>query len=159
MQREIVLISLCVLLLSISIAWWLSNSISRPIERITSEQKKIEEMHLEGEFDIKSSIKEVEALTHGMVAMRNSLRVFKSYIPSELVRKLILRGEDATLGGKEEILSILFADITNFTTISENMDPEPLMLQLSEYLGMLAETIRLNNGTVDKYLGDGVMAF
>ncbi|MGA0405872.1 MAG: adenylate/guanylate cyclase domain-containing protein [bacterium] len=159
MQTGIVLISLCVLLASIGIAWWLSNSISRPIERITEEQKRIEGMNLEGEFNIDSSIREVEALSHGMVAMRNSLKAFQSYIPAELVRQLIQQGEGATLGGRERTLSILFADIANFTTISENMDPEPLMLQLSDYLGMLAETIRFNHGTVDKYLGDGVMAF
>lgn len=159
MQTGIVLISLCVLLFSIGIAWWLSNSISRPIERITEEQKRIEGMNLEGDFNIDSSIKEVEALSHGMVAMRNSLKAFQSYIPAELVRQLIQQGEGATLGGRERTLSILFADIANFTTISENMDPEALMLQLSDYLGMLAETIRLNHGTVDKYLGDGVMAF
>ena len=159
MQTGIVLISLCVLLFSIGIAWWLSNSISRPIERITEEQKRIEGMNLEGEFNIDSSIREVEALSHGMVAMRNSLKAFQSYIPAELVRQLIQQGEGATLGGRERTLSIMFADIANFTSISENMDPEALMLQLSEYLGMLAETIRLNHGTVDKYLGDGVMAF
>ena len=159
MQTGIVLISLCVLLFSIGIAWWLSNSISRPIERITEEQKRIEGMNLEGDFNIDSSIREVEALSHGMVAMRNSLKAFQSYIPAELVRQLIQQGEGATLGGRERTLSILFADIANFTTISENMDPEALMLQLSDYLGMLAETIRLNHGTVDKYLGDGVMAF
>ena len=159
MQTGIVLISLCVLLVSVGIAWWLSNSISRPIERITDEQKRIEGMNLEGEFKIHSSIKEVEALSRGMVAMRNSLQAFQSYIPAELVRQLIQQGEGATLGGRERTLSILFADIANFTTISENMDPEPLMLQLSDYLGMLAEKIRFNHGTVDKYLGDGVMAF
>ena len=159
MQTGIVLISLCVLLVSIGIAWWLSNSISRPIERITEEQKRIEGMNLEGEFNIDSSIREVEALSHGMAAMRNSLKAFQSYIPAELVRQLIQQGEGATLGGRERTLSIMFADIANFTSISENMDPEALMLQLSDYLGMLAETIRLNHGTVDKYLGDGVMAF
>ena len=159
MQTGIILISLCVLLVSIFIAWWLSNSISRPIERITEEQKKIEGMNLEGEFNIESSIREVEALSRGMVAMRKSLKAFQSYIPAELVRQLIQQGEGATLGGRERTLSILFADIANFTTISENMDPEFLMLQLSDYLGMLAETIRFNHGTVDKYLGDGVMAF
>ena len=158
-QQFIILISLCILLLSIVAAWWLSNSISHPIERITEEQKKIEGMNLEGEFNIKSSIKEVEALSHGMAAMRNSLKAFQSYIPAELVRQLIQQGEGATLGGRERTLSILFVDIANFTTISENMEPEPLMLQLSDYLGMLAETIRINHGTVDKYLGDGVMAF
>ena len=102
-------------------------------------------MNLEGEFKIHSSIKEVEALSRGMVAMRNSLQAFQSYIPAELVRQLIQQGEGATLGGRERTLSILFADIANFTTISENMDPEPLMLQLSDYLGMLAEKIRFNH--------------
>ncbi|MEK9667283.1 MAG: adenylate/guanylate cyclase domain-containing protein, partial [Deltaproteobacteria bacterium] len=102
---------------------------------------------------------EVHDLSQGMTAMRNSIKAFQAYIPSELVRQLIERGEGANLGGNERTLTIMFIDIANFTTISENLDPEPLMLQLSDYLGMLAETIRFNHGTVDKYLGDGVMAF
>ena len=50
----------------------------------------------------------------------------------------LLRGEDAALGGQERELSILFADIAGFTSISEELRPEELMLQLSEYLGLLA---------------------
>ena len=63
------------------------------------------------------------------------------------------------MGGQERELSILFTDIAGFTSISEELKPEGLMLQLSEYLGLLAEIIRTHSGTVDKYLGDGVMAF
>ena len=158
-QKAIILISWLILSLSIGIAWWLSNNISKPIETITREQKKIGKLELDGEFKLDSAISEVHDLSQGMTAMRNSIKAFQSYIPAELVRQLIQQGEGATLGGRERTLTILFADIANFTTISENLDPEPLMLQLSDYLGMLAETIRLNHGTVDKYLGDGVMAF
>ena len=158
-QKAIILISWFILSLSIGIAWWLSNNISKPIETITREQKKIGKLELDGEFKLDSAISEVHDLSQGMTAMRNSIKAFQSYIPAELVRQLIQQGEGATLGGRERTLTILFADIANFTTISENLDPEPLMLQLSDYLGMLAETIRLNHGTVDKYLGDGVMAF
>ncbi len=158
-QQAIMLISLFILSLSIGTAWWLSNNISKPIETITREQKKIGKLELDGEFKLDSAISEVHDLSQGMTAMRNSIKAFQAYIPSELVRQLIERGEGANLGGNERTLTIMFIDIANFTTISENLDPEPLMLQLSDYLGMLAEKIRINHGTVDKYLGDGVMAF
>ena len=94
-----------------------------------------------------------------MGAMRTSLRAFQIYMPSELVRELILRGEDAALGGQERDLEYSLADIAGLYSISEELKPEELMLQLSEYLGLLAEIIRAHSGTVDKYLGDGVMAF
>ena len=80
-------------------------------------------------------------------------------MPAELVRELILRGEDAALGGQEQDLSILFADIAGFTSISEELKPEELMLQLSEYLGCWRKSFALIPVRLDKYLGDGVMAF
>ena len=66
---------------------------------------------------------------------------------------------EAYLGGHKKELTIFFSDIAGFTTISEGMVPEALMLQLSEYMGTMATIIQEHKGTVDKYMGDGLMAF
>ena len=63
------------------------------------------------------------------------------------------------MGGHKRELTIFFTDIAGFTAISEKMVPEELMLQLSEYLGELATTVIELKGTVDKYMGDGLLAF
>lgn len=91
--------------------------------------------------------------------MRASLRAFQKYVPAELVKQLIQTGNDAQLGGHKQELTIMFTDIVGFTAITEDMIPEELMLQLSDYLGEMATVIMAHEGTVDKYVGDGIMAF
>ena len=158
-QRSLLIIELLLILFGLLLSGWVARRVAKPLERITEEQRRIQDLRLDGEFELKSPIVEVDSLSRSLGAMRTSLRAFQIYMPAELVRELILRGEDAALGGQERELSILFADIAEFTSISEELRPEELMLQLSEYLGLLAEIIRTHSGTVDKYLGDGVMAF
>lgn len=158
-QRSLLVIELLLLLFGLLLSGWVARRVAKPLERITEEQRRIQDLRLDGEFELKSPIVEVDSLSRSLGAMRTSLRAFQIYMPAELVRELILRGEDAALGGQERELSILFVDIAGFTSISEELKPEELMLQLSEYLGLLAEIIRAHSGTVDKYLGDGVMAF
>ncbi|MEM7331910.1 MAG: adenylate/guanylate cyclase domain-containing protein [Chloroflexota bacterium] len=153
------IISLTILIFSIFAALIISRTISRPIVELTAETNKIKSFNLDSNVEVNSAIHEVQTLSESVTAMRNSLRAFQKYVPSELVRQLIHTGEEAQLGGTKRELTILFTDIIGFTTITEDMLPEKLMLQLSNYLGHLANHIMANNGTVDKFVGDGIMAF
>jgi adenylate cyclase len=153
------LISLGTLLVAIISAIFISRTISRPIVLLTEETKKIKDLELDSVLEINSSIREVQLLGESIAAMKTGLKAFKKYVPAELVRQLIQTGEEAELGGRMKELTILFTDIAGFTTISEQIMPEKLMVQLSEYLGNLATIIEHEKGTVDKYVGDGLMAF
>ena len=153
------LISLAVLLVAIILAIFISRTISQPIVQLTEETKKIKEFQLDSDLEIQSPIHEVQLLSDSITSMRSSLQTFKKYVPNELVRQVIQSGEVARLGGHKKELTIFFSDVEDFTTITEEMIPEDLMLQLSEYLGRLATVIGEEHGTVDKYVGDGLMAF
>ena len=152
-------ISLTILGVAILSVLFIARSISRPIVALTVETDKVKSFELDSEVNVVSAIREVQALSESVSAMRTSLRAFKKYIPAELVRQLVESGHEAQLGGTKKELTILFTDIIGFTTITENMVPEALMLQLSTYLGTMATAIMHNKGTVDKYVGDGIMAF
>lgn len=158
-NRITLLMSFLILAFALLFAIVLSRSISRPIVLLTQETDKIKSFDLDSEIEVRSSIHEVKALSESISAMRSSLRAFKTYVPSDLVRQLISSGEDVQLGGTKKELTILFTDVVGFTSLTEQMVPEELMLQLSNYLGELASEIMNNNGTVDKFLGDGVMGF
>jgi len=158
-MRDTFLICLVFLLLSILMAFLLARAISRPIRLLTRETKKIRDFHFEEGFTIKTYIKEIQLMANAVSAMRTGLRAFRRYVPAELVRQLIQTGEGATLGGYKKELTVFFSDIAGFTTIAERSEPEELMLHLSEYFDELTQIISNNRGTVDKYIGDGIMAF
>jgi adenylate cyclase len=92
-------------------------------------------------------------------SMQNGLHAFRRYVPAELVRQLISTGEGAQLGGYKKELTVFFSDISGFTSIAELMSPENLMLHLSEYFDELTRILSHHGATVDKYIGDAIMAF
>ncbi len=153
------LISLGVLLISILCAVLLARNVSRPIERLCEEARKIQDLDLEGDIDIESHIYEIHQMSASMASMKTGLRAFQKYVPAALVRRLIQTGEGSGLGGHERDLTLFFSDIAGFTPISERMEPRDLMLHLSEYLDALTTVIQGERGVVDKYIGDAIMAF
>ncbi|HAU39527.1 TPA: hypothetical protein DCW56_01165 [Candidatus Peregrinibacteria bacterium] len=84
---------------------------------------------------------------------------FSHYVSKEVVNEIALNPESLKLGGEQKNITAFFADITNFTTWSEGAKPEELVAQLNEYFSALSEIIMENQGTVDKFEGDAIMAF
>lgn len=84
---------------------------------------------------------------------------FSQYVAKEVVDDLIKNPEKIKLGGQREKLTILFSDIRGFTTLSEKMKAEELADYLNEYLTEMTDVIMENNGVVDKFIGDAIMAF
>jgi adenylate cyclase len=91
--------------------------------------------------------------------MKTSLRSFGRYVPVDLVREVIASGKEARLGGETRELTLFFSDIAGFTRISERVAPDVLVEQLGEYLEVMSGVVRAEGGTIDKYIGDGIVAF
>ncbi len=85
--------------------------------------------------------------------------MFSSYVSPELVDKMISEEIEYTLGGREDELTVMFSDIENFTTLSESLAPTELVSIINTYLNAFTEVINEEKGTLDKYIGDAVMAF
>ena len=90
---------------------------------------------------------------------RKTLGAFEKYVHPELIKQMMKDPSKLRLGGEEKEATILFSDIRGFTSISEKMRPEELVNFLNEYLTEMTEIILANMGTVDKYIGDAIMAF
>lgn len=84
---------------------------------------------------------------------------FQKYVSPSIVEEILSDPKNIELGGKKMELTVFFSDVRGFTTISEKLDPHALTQLLNEYLTPMTEIIFNNQGTLDKYMGDAIMAF
>jgi adenylate cyclase len=90
---------------------------------------------------------------------RQFTELFGQYVPPELVDKMARDPEKYSMEGKEDVLTVLFSDVRGFTTISESLSAKDLSAYINDYLTSMSLVIRANRGTLDKYIGDAIMAF
>ena len=90
---------------------------------------------------------------------RAMVNLFGEYVAPELVAEMAANPENYSMEGESRELTVLFCDVRGFTTISEGLDPNALREYINIYLTAMSEDIRGNRGTLDKYIGDAVMAF
>lgn len=87
-------------------------------------------------------------------------RTFKRYVAPEIVQEILKEGtENIGLGGKTCDISVLFVDVRGFTTMSESLAPEKVVSILNKYLTMASDAVEAHKGTLDKFVGDAMMAF
>ncbi len=92
-------------------------------------------------------------------AKRQITQRFGQYVPPELVDKMSLDPGSYSMASRKAHLTVLFSDVRDFTTISEGMEPEALAQLMNEYLTEMTLVIRQHRGTLDKYIGDAIVAF
>jgi adenylate cyclase len=100
-------------------------------------------------------------VSHYMAERRERSRVtgiFGRFVPKAVVDQMLATGEEVKLGGERMDISLIFVDIRGFTTLSEKLEPEQVIQFLNEYLDVCTKAIFKFNGTLDKFIGDGVMA-
>lgn len=86
-------------------------------------------------------------------------QTFSKFVSKSVVDELLKSPEMLKLGGEKKIVTVLFSDIRGFTTLSERMTPEELVVHLNYYLQVMTDIVIKYNGTLDKYVGDEIMAF
>lgn len=89
---------------------------------------------------------------------RKVAKLFGRYVSKDVYGQLMANPELAELGGKRREMTVLFSDIRGFTSVTERGDPEELVAQLNEYFSRMVAIVFRNKGTVDKFVGDMVMA-
>ncbi len=157
--RDTLLFSLLALILGIILIVYVAQKFTKPIALLAQETHKIKHFHLEKPIILQTYIAEIIMMLDAINAMRTGLQSFSKYVPKDLVRQLIQTGEVAKLRTRKRDITLLFTDITDFSGITETMPTKELVRCLSEYLTTIANIIREHNGTIDKYIGDAVMAF
>jgi adenylate cyclase len=139
--------------------YFFSRRLSRPIESVSRELRSVKDLTFSHAVRPSSYIQEVEELQTAVSLFETSLRSFSSFVPLDVVRKLIKTGMPLALGVEQRFMTVLFTDLKDFSTLAEQMAPNDLLAQLSVYFEVISNAVAEESGTVDKFIGDGVMAF
>lgn len=159
MQKQVMGIIGSILLLSALLIVYFSRGISRPIVSLAAEIDKIANLDFKSEVRVPTSIKEIFLIDNAVAGMRRAVRSFARYVPKEIVHDLFQKNEEIALGGEKRELTVFFSDISGFSTIAESYPIDALIPLISEYFDVMSKIILDSHGTIDKFLGDGIMAF
>ncbi len=157
--HRIIQVALAALAVGVLAGILMGHRISEPLRLLGNDLASVGQFELARGTRPHSVVSEVNQLNDAADRMKSGLRSFVKYVPDDLVRQLLSTGHEAALGGEVRRLTVFFSDIENFTTYSETVPPDRLVHELSEYLDILTHQLRLHTGTIDKFLGDGLMAF
>ena len=109
------------------------------------------------------SLSYVAVVVYQFASERKAKAVIKSlfsrYVDPSVVNQLVGNPDLVKLGGERKELTVLFSDIASFTSVSERMSPDDLVAHLNDYLTSMTEVVFENSGTLDKYIGDAIIAF
>jgi class 3 adenylate cyclase len=164
-QNKILMTGIAVLFLGILFSMLFSRRIALPLKSLLRGTKGV----IDGNYDFEiehTSSDEVGQLSKAFNHMLKGLRekqyiqeTFGKYVHPSIVADILSNPEKIQPGGTRSYQTVLFCDVANFTSFSETMAPESLIKLLNEYLGAMTEEISNNQGVLDKYIGDAIMAF
>lgn len=154
-----VILAFFVLLIGLALVYFIAKKIAESIIRLAAEADTIKNLELAPVKRKTAYIREIFHMEKAFDAMRSGLQSFARYVPRTLVRKLIASGIVAHVGGDSKQITILFSDIQDFTALAESMPAKQLTEFLSGYFERMTNIVHKYHGTVDKYIGDAIMAF
>jgi class 3 adenylate cyclase len=168
-QQRVVWISALVTaiagLLGLGFAAVVAKGLVRPVHRLLDGTRAVREGQLDAVIPV-TSRDEIGRLTEEFNHMIGELRMkarirdtFGHYVDPRIVEGLIDRPDLTGSGGERRTMTVLFCDMQGFTPLSERMTPTAMVTILNEYLSTMSKAVRENEGIVDKYIGDAVMAF
>ncbi|MER9119097.1 adenylate/guanylate cyclase domain-containing protein [Mesorhizobium sp. M0954] len=154
------LLGLGAMAVAVIVAILLGRRLSRPIQAIAGQAMRVADFDLDGVTPLpRSRVLELDNQASAFNAMLIGLRAFSTYIPRSLVAKLVRTGEVGIAEPREAVVTVMFTDIVGFTTLSEQMDAAAAARLLNHHFEILCGAVDAHGGTVDKFLGDGMLAF
>ena len=148
------------LVLSIIAALILGRRIARPIVRFSAAMGQVRDLNIGEIGDLAGSVfRELDQQAKSFNSMLRALRWFELYIPRKVVERLLKRGEIEDMISTEREITVMFADIAGFSSVAENLSAPDVAALVNRHFEIVASRIEAEDGTVDKFMGDSVMAF
>ena len=158
-NRDVSIALIALVLVAAAISAFVARTLLvEPLRGIVGDLGRIQRFEPTRVLHRPSRLKEFDALSRVVANMAAGLAAFRKYLPADLVNALIAEGVEASPGGTSRPMTILFADISGFTGMSERMG-EAVFPLLARYIDVMSAEITGHGGTIDKFMGDGIMAF
>jgi adenylate cyclase len=143
----------------IAVIFFLTGIVSSPLEKLAFKVGRIQQLGGEQLPSVVSPIREISVLSRAIDTLDVAVKSFSAFVPVGLVTQLLQSDQKLELGGHSRFLTIFFSDLEGFSTLSEEVPSQELLLRVSAYLELVTRTVNQEHGTIDKFIGDGVMAF
>ena len=140
-------------------AWLVGHAVGKPISRLARATSAIRTLDLTSARPLAGShLRELDEAIRAYNALIAVLHWFETYVPRRLVKQLMAQGEQATALVEREV-TVLFTDIVDFTSLAERLSASDAATFLNDHFRLLAACVEAEGGTIDKYIGDSLMAF
>ena len=139
------------------LALFIGLRMARSIRTITTAAEAIERLEFDQSLHRRSRLREIDEASHSLDKARQVLKWFGAYVPRRLVFRLMEYGEEALASRRREV-TVMFTDIVEFTPQAEDLPEQDTAQLLNHHFALLGACIEHEQGVIDKYIGDAVMA-
>lgn len=154
------IVGVVALLIAILLAILIGRRFARPVRQLSSAARKVAAFELDGVEDMPGSrVRELDEQSRAFNSMLGAMRWFQAYVPKTLVRRLVQKGSLSGIESDDRNLTVMFTDVSGFSTLAEGASAGEVASFLNQHFDLLTKCIDEQEGTVDKFIGDSVMAF
>ncbi len=158
-NRRMLMLGGAAILLQLLVIYVLASLLASPLQKLAFKVERINRLEPARLAPLVSSVREVAVLSRAIETLDVAVKAFACFVPVGLVRQLLHSEQKLELGGQSRFLTILFSDVEGFSTMAENMPSRDLLARMSTLLELISKAVHAESGTIDKFVGDGVMAF
>jgi adenylate cyclase len=158
-NRKLLLWGLIAIGVQVLVIYALARRIAMPLEQLERQVIQVQNFATHQSAPVTSRIREIASLASSVTTLQSAISAFAAFVPRDLVRQLISTGHKLELGGRSRFLTIMFTDLENFSTWAEATPAQELLTRVSSYFDVVTRSCNQEYGTLDKFIGDGVMAF
>jgi adenylate cyclase len=158
-NRELLWMMAALALVEGVLIYFLARRMAQPIRIVSEAIQSIRRLAFPERLPTGSRIHEIAQLQRATTLLDNALRSFAVFVPVGLVRRLIDSGRPLQPEVEQRFMTVLFSDVEGFTTLAEQLAPAELTEQTSRYFESVTAAVAEEQGTIDKFIGDSVMAF
>ncbi|WP_249693486.1 adenylate/guanylate cyclase domain-containing protein [Stappia sp. WLB 29] len=152
------IVSVSLIVMGVLSALLVARLVSRSLTQLADDAARIGDLDLETRPLVSSLVAEINTLAGALATARTAIASFALYVPRELVRKVVAAGRQDPASAERRDVTVLFTDIRDFTTLSEQHAPEEVVALLSDYFELLNRIVEAHDGVIVQYLGDAVCA-